>query len=98
LLALGSGACKALPGSPGADGPQWERRGSGGPKRIGGLSSHPLCCSQGAASAQTTKAVCLAASGGAGVTADSISTLVSRTLRAWSTQAGGGRGRTDTGR
>lgn len=58
-----------MPDSPGADGPQWESAALA----LRGLASFfpPFVPLPEAASAQTTKAACLTASGGAGVTADS---------------------------
>lgn len=60
---------QALPGSPGADGPQWE---SAAPA-LRGLASFfpPFVRLPATARARTTKAACLTASRGAGVTADS---------------------------
>lgn len=67
LSAVGPGAGSA--GSPGADGPQWESA----LLVLRGLAPFfpPFVLLPTAACAQTTKAACLAASGGAGVTADS---------------------------
>lgn len=70
LLAFCCGAGRpAMPDSPGADGPQWESAALA----LRGLASFfpPFVPLPEAASAQTTKAACLTASGGAGVTADS---------------------------
>lgn len=62
------GQAPALPGSPGADGPQWESARL----VLRGLAPFfpPFVLLPTAARAQPTKAACLAASGGAGVTAD----------------------------